>query len=398
MDRWSTGDDIFRSTDGGKHWKGLEEKAISDDSLSPYLTGEDGKVGFGHWMGALALDPFDPNRLLYGTGATLWSTTDLLETDTNRSTHWVVGAKGIEETAVISLLSPATGPHLFSGLGDIGCFRNDDLDVSPRGGALRQPLLSNCDSLRLAASRPELMVRAGRTWGGKSHGGFSRDHGQTWTPFPTEPATAEHGGTVALSSDGSVLMWATGTGVLASSNDLGTTWKSTDQAPPHGQLFADPVAPTRFYLYDPELGSLFSSEGPEADFKPLSATLPRNCKFAIVPDRSGDLWLASKDGLFRVNASAAAPTAIRFAGVAAAYAIGFGRALADGYPTVFMSGKIGEVEGIFRSTDAGQTWLRVDDDTHRFGWIGVLTGDPRVFGRVYLGSNGRGVILAEPAK
>ncbi len=398
MDRWRPGDDIFRSKSGGKHWKGLKEKAVRNDELSPYLGGASGKAGIGHWIGALALDPFDKTKLLYGTGETLWSTSDLLEADKKRPTHWVVGAAGIEETAVISLLSPPTGPHLFSGLGDIGCFRNDDLAVSPREGALKQPLLSNCDSIRFAATQPDLMVRAGRTWGSKSHGGFSRDGGKTWNSFPTEPPTADRGGTAALSADGSVLLWATGRGVLATSSDMGTTWKTSDPVPPRAQLFADPSTARRFYLYDPQKGSFATSVDDQGSFTALPGALPNAGKLAVTPTSSGDLWLATGKGLYRTDASGDALVTSQISGVDAAYAIGFGKPLAGDYPTLFLSGRVGGVEGIFRSTDTGQTWLQVDDDQHHYGYIGVLAGDPRVFGRIYLGSNGRGVIMAEPAQ
>ena len=126
--------------------------------------------------------------------------------------------------------------------------------------------------------------------------------------------------------------------------------------------------------------------------------MPKGCKLAITPDRTGAIWLACRDGLYQVQSTAQPITAIKLQAVDSASAIGFGKELAEDYPTLFLSGKVGGSEGIFRSTDVGRTWLQVDDDHHHYGWIGVLTGDPRVFGRVYLGSNGRGIIVAEPVQ
>ena len=65
------------------------------------------------------------------------------------------------------------------------------------------------------------------------------------------------------------------------------------------------------------------------------------------------------------------------------------------YPAVFIVGTVGTVRGFFRSDDGGATWVRINDDAHQFGNIGALTGDPRVFGRVYLGTSGRGVIYGD---
>ena len=41
-------------------------------------------------------------------------------------------------------------------------------------------------------------------------------------------------------------------------------------------------------------------------------------------------------------------------------------------------------------------WLRINDDLHQWGWTGqTITGDPRIYGRVYIGTNGRGIIYGD---
>ena len=43
--------------------------------------------------------------------------------------------------------------------------------------------------------------------------------------------------------------------------------------------------------------------------------------------------------------------------------------------------------------------MRINSDGEQYGWIGqTITGDPNVFGRVYLGTNGRGIRYADPAR
>jgi len=55
-----------------------------------------------------------------------------------------------------------------------------------------------------------------------------------------------------------------------------------------------------------------------------------------------------------------------------------------GYPT-----------SVFRSDDGGNTWTALADPQHQYGNITLVSGDPRVYGRVYLGVNGRGVIYGD---
>ena len=59
---------------------------------------------------ALEIDPFDSDRMMYGTGATVYGTENLTSWDSGGTVHhharW---CKGLEETAVNDLASPPSG-------------------------------------------------------------------------------------------------------------------------------------------------------------------------------------------------------------------------------------------------------------------------------------------------
>ncbi|MNM97725.1 Endoglucanase Z precursor [compost metagenome] len=63
---------------------------------------------------------------------------------------------------------------------------------------------------------------------------------------------------------------------------------------------------------------------------------------------------------------------------------------------LYTSAKIDGVRGIFRSNDAGATWIRINDDQHQYASTNsVITGDPRIYGRVYIGTNGLGIVYGD---
>jgi len=58
--------------------------------------------------------------------------------------------------------------------------------------------------------------------------------------------------------------------------------------------------------------------------------------------------------------------------------------------------EINGIQGIFRSDDAGASWIRINDDQHQFATTGsTITGDPSGVRRVYIGANGRGIIQGD---
>jgi hypothetical protein len=78
-------------------------------------------------------------------------------------------------------------------------------------------------------------------------------------------------------------------------------------------------------------------------------------------------------------------------------ALAFGKPKRDGdYPTLFAIGQRGNLTAIWRSDDIGTRWVRINDPDHEYGRrFRVISGDPRVFGRVYVGTDGRGLLYGE---
>ena len=95
------------------------------------------------------------------------------------------------------------------------------------------------------------------------------------------------------------------------------------------------------------------------------------------------------------NGANASP--VKIANVQAAYGVGFGMAAAgQTYPAVYIAAKVNNVFGVYLSLDAGAGWKRINDDQHQWGGVFYVTGDMRVFGRVYLGGLAASTIVGNP--
>jgi hypothetical protein len=66
-----------------------------------------------------------------------------------------------------------------------------------------------------------------------------------------------------------------------------------------------------------------------------------------------------------------------------------------GISAVYLHGRVSGVLGIFRSDDGGSSFARLNDDAHQFGSVRQVTGDPRVPGRVYCATGGRGILRGD---
>ncbi|KAH8102601.1 hypothetical protein BXZ70DRAFT_1059179 [Cristinia sonorae] len=407
LNSWWPDGQIFRSTDGGSTWTALWEWEgyptmnryyKFDDTLAPWLGPNSdetvlGTLQIGWMMESIAINPFDSNHWLYGTGATILGGRDLLKWDTTRNITLKSLADGIEETSVQSLISPPTGPPLISALGDIEGFVHTSLTTAP-ANEFSNPTWSSSVDVDFAGNKPTNIVRIGS--GDSSSGkqvALSTDSGATWSQ-DYGAADNVSGGKVALSADGDTVLWRTSAnGVLVS--QYTNPFAAVPSLPSDAAIASDKKNNSIFYGAS---GSKFylSTDGGKT-FKTTgilgASTAP--VKIVVNPGVTGDVWVSTDKGLFHSTTSGATFTAV--SGVTQSWAIALGApAKTGGYPAVFAAANIGEV-GYFRSDDAGVNWVKINDAAHGFGSASAncIAADPRIYGRVYIGTNGRGIFYGD---
>lgn len=402
--RWKQHDEIFRSTDAGITWSPTLKSAIWDASSAPYAA----RIK-AHWIGSLAINPGNSNEAWFTTGYGVWRSKNLTDADRGRPVRWTFSDEGLEETVPLALVSPPAGPHLLSGVGDIDGFRHDNLDVSPEQGGFAGLHFVNTESIAFASADSQIVVRTG-TGSMPVHVAISDDGGKNWQPLARQPMDGQ-GGVVTISANGTTIIWSTRRSVPYFTTDRGQTWNECGGLDAGIRVVADAQDSMRFYAYDPQAGKLLASTNGGVSFTSTPATfpmslgsrsgfgfdIPSGADLSVTPGQSGDLWLAfGTNGLW--HSTDGGNHFVRFENVAAALAFGFGCPPSGrSFPALFLFGNVGTQHGIFRSDDAGQSWIRLNDDQHQFGWITKLTGDPRVFGRVYLATTGRGIIYGDLA-
>ncbi|MFA6288909.1 MAG: hypothetical protein WC661_16120 [Opitutaceae bacterium] len=135
-------------------------------------------------------------------------------------------------------------------------------------------------------------------------------------------------------------------------------------------------------------GSSFNMRTPQLVAAPLSPTCPTG----------GDVWLCDDGtfnnaggGLWRSTDSAGSWTKLTTVGKVTE--VSFGKAASGTGYTVFINGYKGTVKGIYRSDDYGATWVKLPDPTIKD--IISLAGDRQNYGKVFIGTDGRGVFQGQ---
>ena len=352
---------------------------------------------------------------------------------------------GREQITTGDMVSPAAGAPLVSGVWDVGGFRHSDLDripdriipLTPRGGTGKgnwgEKQFQDVFQLDVGPRHPDNIVAAGGwQWNDTGDAAFSADNGRTLTEFPAKPFPGAKYGRIAIGADPANVVWAPmgdDKTPVYGTRDNGKTWAAGRGCPLgtvaangpwsfYKMLAADRVRSGWFYLYDRRDGRFYRSEDGGAAWKPVGV-LPRQQgahydahQVRTNPQVGGDVWAAisgstavGEHGLY--HSTDAGATWTRLSGIEWAQAISFGKGRPGGrFPAIYLLGQIGgphpageqdaDVQ-LYRSDDAGQTWVRVSDAAHQFAGASTITGDSQTWGRVYVATGGRGFFVGTPA-
>jgi hypothetical protein len=444
-------DIIFRSSDFGLTWKpimsGLSIGKI-DFNVSYQKPEYNGNASLIHWMSDLKINPFNSDMALFNTGAGIFMTKDLTKADLDEVVTWACCDKGVEETVHLNIYSPPAGDvKLIDIIGDYGGFVFTDLDKPAENTFAnhnkdRWITAMNAD---YPDSNPNLLVVAPRgNWTGKTKGGIitSFDQGFTWEQLSDPIGLTEDidqlistlknpnvtSGWVAISADGATILWGIGIPIFASrlvyTHDLGKTWNKSQVYDFNGKpvcgdnlafkVMSDRVNPNIFYGFSKNIngagfyvsvdkGETFyqikAPEGfPEVDLSGIDSE--QRYEIRVESNKEGVIWMAMEQyGLWKIKYESSHNV---FSGNRVSEPgdfikrIGFGKpAERSEIKTLYTSGTIKGEYGFYRSQDGGVTWIRINDDNNQYGDIRSITGDPRVFGRIYVATGTKGLVYGD---
>ncbi|KAF7310676.1 hypothetical protein HMN09_00610500 [Mycena chlorophos] len=379
----------------------IEQYYTYSDSLAPWIgvngdVNDPGLLQVGWMIEALVIDPFDSNHWLYGTGETIYGGHNLLTWDTTHNVSISSLAEGIEETSVQALISPPGGAPLISALGDIQGFVHTSLTTPPPLSAVwTDPQWSTTADLDYAGLSPSTIVRIG-TNDSSLQVALSNTGGSSWSIDYGASQVAE-GGHVAISASGDTVLWSTnGQGVLVS--QYTSAFSLVSSLPTGAVIASDKVNDSVFYgAYS---SSFYVSTDGGKTFKVTASLLDSSSpqKIVVHPNVTGDVWVTSDVGLF--HSTNTGSTFTQISSVTEAWQMDLGvPQTSGGYPAVYIAAEIGGVVGYYRSDTEGSSWVQINDAAHGFGSAASnpIAADHSTYGRVYIGTNGRGIFYGDIA-
>jgi hypothetical protein len=384
---WPTSDRIYITVDGGTTWTDVRTKMKTNNKNTPH----GGGMG---WNSGLKINPFNPKQAVFGSGNGLWMTENLDKAFTNDSTLWVYENDDFEETVPLALASPPSGAELISGLGDIKGFVHLDVTKSPADNYHHH---GNTYSVDFAENDPKIIVRAHD--GGK-RASISRNNGVTWTDFAAQAIGGDtRTNFVSISPNGINIVWSPSDSFSSVSSNGGASWALCAGLGENVYPKSDRVNSNFFYAIDNATGAFFRSTDGAKTFTKTATTFSFTGGMNIVPvfGREGHVWLsAGANGLhYTTNGGT---SFVKIATVDEAYRVTFGRAATGAsYPSIFIYGKIDGIVGLFRSDDTGATWIKINTKNQEFGrgFTRGISGDPKKYGRLYIGTDGRGILYGD---
>jgi xyloglucan-specific exo-beta-1,4-glucanase len=387
---------IRYSRDGGTSWTDINARA-----RVTYMAPWYGRSRFSAATSAVVFDPARPHRVWLADWFSTLRTDDIGAT----TVDWRQELRGHEEMVVLALAAPTAGAPVLSGVADNRGFQHLALNSYP---VRSFPFGQEITGLDFCECDPNRIVQVGsKDWGaGGGFAAYSTDNGSSWRLVQSWPFGAN--GKVAVSAtDPNLVVAVPQKSPPVRTTDLGASWQVSRGVPAGAissiwersiPIASDRVDGRSFYYLHPD-GRFFASEDGGTTFiqKSSLAGAASNAVKAA-PGIAGEVWVSLSDkGLFR--SSSGGKEFAKLPNVQSARLFAFGRSPPGRmHPTVFVLGRVSGSPGIFRSDDMGVSWQKIDDDRQPIGDDPmVMEGDRQVFGRVYIGTNGRGLFVGAPA-
>lgn len=430
-------DIIYRSFDCGESWepilKGLETGVI-DWNVSYMKPEYNGGRSCVHWVSDFKVSPFDKSFAVFNTGTGIFCTENLKD----KTVRFAPLCGGLEETVHLNVYSPPQGPvHVIDILGDLGGFAFTDVDKQCENSfddscGNRYITCLNAD---FPDKNPYYVVCTPRgNWTGKTKGGviLSYDQCRTWKRlsypygFTQEADTAldciqrpnTDSGWTAVSADSKRIVWTLRyervfrSDMTFYTDNEGVSWHRSEFLDSEGKplprlcdvkIFSDRTDCDVFYGITDDY-RFFVSADKAKSFKEIDMNIKipsgSRIKHEIRAESGsfGRLWIANGiDGLYLMEfdkSTFSVNVRNLLSGGDYSRCVGFGKG-ENGIPMLFTVGRICGVYGFYRSSDYGLTWCRINSDSQNFGDVSSVCGDPRISGRVYIGTGSRGLLYGD---
>lgn len=393
---------LFRTRDGGRSWEELSKDrgTLEAQADVPWWRSD----MFAGATAALVYDPHREGRLWKTDWSGIWFTDD----HEARKVRFTTRQKGHEELVIMAMITPPKGAPVLTGMADANGFRHVDFDTYPER-MFQDVGIWNTFGLDHHEKDPNIIARVGTRGehGDRAKSGFaiSMDNGRSWgrAPWPfgqalrvaysaTDPELI-----VALPRDDTPkrttnkgILWDESTGVEAP--PLPGYW-GTNQP-----LAADRKLGRFFYLYSN--GRFYRSEDGGLTWQ-HRADLPVSRHFHVEADplHAGVVYVSlGSEGLFVSRTGGNTFRRVETIDKSLLFGLGAARPGSTD-PTLYAYATLpGQTAfRVYRSDDLAMSWKNITTPGITLGnEPTLLKGDRQVYGRVFLGTNGRGLYVGAP--